>query len=347
VLRSVISVTREQTRKLNLNLFGIINVGEISVLLQSGTLVVDPDTGDLSLMDKTSANDVGVTVDNFAKNGTQLRSLVADGFLATCAYRAGRAGFSTNITSKCWAFAQHQSTNFNQIQDYLNDAVSLGLMIRSDAEGRLAELKSVRQFGRSMYQIDSSYDETHCRALFFDAQGQVHLQSYYEKTGRDAMAATLPPGDPATAARLRPLTNDDLWNQMSGGGQTTFPTLFNALNKDQVADITADYTIIKWWATAMSNLAQSLSALLAFLSTSGNTDPNNNTFIVLKGDVNKKLKAASQQTHDQFSEPWGLVAMDMASGQSSATNLLLVCPRLTLALSRPSPAALTRKAGVA
>lgn len=181
--------------------------------------------------------------------------------------------------------------------------------------------------------------------MFFDATGQALPQSYYENKGREAMAATLPPGDPTAAARIEPLTNDDLWKQMSEGGQTTFPTLFSALNTVEVADITADYTIIKWWASAMSNLGQSLSKLLAFLNASGNVDPKNNTFIALRGDLNKKLKAAAQQTHNQFSEPWGLVAMDMASGQRSQTTFLLLCPRVSLSLSRQSPASLTAKAG--
>jgi hypothetical protein len=347
VLRSVISVTREQTRKLNLNLLGIINLGSISRLLQSSTLVVDPDTGDITLSDKTSASNVGLTVNNFAKDGAKLRRIVADGFLATCAYRAGKAGFTTNTSSRCWALALHQSTDPSQIEDCLNIAVSLGLVSRGDADNRLAQVKSLRQCGRSMYQIDSSYDDALFHAMFFDADGQLRPQSFYENKGREAMAKILPSGNPATAARLQPLTNDDLWRQMSEGGQTTFATVFNALNKVEVADITADYTIIKWWASAMCSFGQSLSKLLAFLSASGNTDPNNNTFIALRGDLNKKLKAAAQQVHDQFSEPWGLVAMDMASGQRSQTNLLLTCPRLSLALSRQSPAPLTRTAGVA
>jgi len=338
-LRSVISGTHERTRKLNLNLLGILNVGSVSDLLQSSTLIVDPDTGDITIIDKTTASDVGLTVNNFAKDGAKLRRIVADGFLATCTYRASQTGFHSDIASKCWAFALHQATNFDQIEDYLNIAVGLGLIARGDADTKLAEVRSVRQFGRSIFRVESSYDDALFRTLFFDALGQVRPQAYYEKKGREAMAATLAPGDPTNQARLLPLTNDDVWNKMSGG-QTTFPTLFSGCNAAEIADITGDYSIIKWWASAMCALGQSLWKLLAFLNSSGVQDPNNNTFIALRSDLNNKLKAVAKQTHDRFAEPWGLVAMGMASGLQAPTDLLITCPRLSLSFSDGQPAPL-------
>jgi hypothetical protein len=342
-LRSVITATQDRTRKLNLNLLGIINLGSVKELLLTSTFIVDPDTGDITITDKTSASNVSLALNNFAQNGTQLRSLVADSFLVTCAYRTSKIGFQTNIASKCWAFALHQSTHFNQIQDYMNIAVSLGLITRGDADQRLAEVKNISQFNRSIFQADSSYDDALFQTLFFDSTGLVRPQAFYESNGREAMAATLAAGSPTNAARLLPLTDDALWAKMSDGGQTTFPTLFSGLNQVEVAVITSDYTIIKWWASAMNSLGQSLSKLLAFLRSSGINDPNNNTFVALQGDLNKRLKAVAQQTHDQFSEPWGLVAMDMASGGHSQINLLIMCSQLTLALKRASA---TRFAGM-
>ena len=344
-LRSIVNETRDQTRKLNLNLLGILNVGSVSDLLQSSTFVVDPDTGDITIMDKTAASNVEFTANNFAKDGTKLRQIVADGFLATCAYRTSQTGFRTNIASKCWAFALHQSTNFAQMEDYMNVAVSLGLMTRSVADTKLAEVKSIRQFDRSIFRADSSYDDALFHTLFFDTDKQVRLQNYYENKGREAMAGILESGSPANPARLGPLTNNDLWRRMSEGGQTTFPILFSGLNQVEIADITADYTIIKWWASAMHSLGQSLSNLLVFLNASGVKDPNNNTFITLRGDLDQKLKAVAQQTHDQFSQPWGLVAMDMASGGKSPTNLLIMCSRLSLSLSSAPPLAAVGAAG--
>jgi hypothetical protein len=345
-LRSVIGGARERTRKLTVNLLGILNLGSVSDLLQTSTFVVDPDTGDISIVDKTVASNVGLTVNNFAKDGAKLRRIIADGFLATCAYRTSQTGFRTNIASRCWAFAMHQQTNLNQIQDYLNIAVSLGLLTPDDTKKRLASVGAVPQFGRSIFQADSRYDDALFRTLFLDGAGEVRAQEYYEKRGRQAMAATLSPESPTNQARLLPLNDDGLWSTMSEGGQTTFPTLFSRLNEVEVAVITSDYTIIKWWASAMNGLGQSLSKLLAFLNTSGGiSDPNNNTFISLRGELDKKLKAVAQQTHDQFFEPWGLVAMYMASDRHAQTTLSIICPWLSLSLPRLTPAPLVMTTG--
>lgn len=337
-LRSVISTTRERTRKLNLNLLGVLNVGSIAELVQKSTFIVDPDTGDITIIDKTTASEVGLTVNNFAKDAAKLRHILADGFLTTCVYRASRTGFKLNINSRCWAFELRNSTSFDQIQGYLNIAVSLGLMSSADVKSKLEALgprADYLEFGRAIFFADSGYDDTVFDALFFDDTGQVRPRAYYEKIGRDAMAATLPPGDPTDRARLLPLTNDKVWQAMSGG-QTTFPALFAqyGFNVVEVADITGDYGIIIWWSSAMHSMSQSLANLLAFLNTTATQDATNNTLTSLREDLNKKVKAVTQQTHERFSEPWGLAAMDMASGRRSKTNLLVASPRFNLSLSR-------------
>lgn len=149
------------------------------------------------------------------------------------------------------------------------------------------------------------------------------------------MAATLPPGDPTDRARLVPLTDDKVWQAMSGG-QTTFRAIFASygFNNVEIADITGDYSIIIWWSAAMHSMGKSLSALLAFLKSTSIRDPTDATFTSLREDLNKTVKAVTRQTHDRFSEPWGLVAMDMASNQRSQTNLMVDSPRFNLSLSR-------------
>ncbi|MGH7868904.1 MAG: hypothetical protein ACREP9_15035, partial [Candidatus Dormibacteraceae bacterium] len=71
VLRSAIVATRETTSKLKLNLLGILNVGSVSDLLRESTLICDPDTGDITIIDKTTASDVGYTINNLAKDGAK------------------------------------------------------------------------------------------------------------------------------------------------------------------------------------------------------------------------------------------------------------------------------------
>jgi len=153
-LRSVTGTVRERTRKLNLNLFGVLNVGSITELVQKSTFIVDPDTGDITIIDKTAASEVCLTVNNFAKDAAKLRRILADGFLATCVYRASQTGFKLNIKSRCWAFELRKSTSFSQIQEYLNMATTLGLMSGADAKGKLEALAS--RLSPGVRQIDFS-----------------------------------------------------------------------------------------------------------------------------------------------------------------------------------------------
>ena len=335
-LRSVTGTLRERTRKLNLNLFGVLNVGSITELVQKSTFIVDPDTGDITIIDKTAASEVGLTVNNFAKDAAKLRRILADGFLATCVYRASQTGFKLNINSRCWAFELRKSTSFSQIQEYLNIATTLGLMSGADAKGKLEALgprASHQEFGRSIFLAESGYDDAVFHTLFFDDLGHERPRAYYEKIGRDAMAATLPPGDPADRARLLPLTNDNVWQAMSGG-QTTFPVVLapHRFNTVELADITGDYSIIVWWSSAMRSMSESLANLLAFLNSNAARDSTK--LAALREDLNRRVRAVSRQTHDRFSEPWGLVAMDMASGRRSQTNVTVASPRFNLSISR-------------
>jgi len=337
-LRSVTSVTRDRTRRLNLNLLGVLNFGSVMELVQNSTLVVDPDTGDITITDKTTASQIGLTVNNFAKDAAKLRHILADGFLTTCVYRTSQTGSKLKVNSRCWAFELRNSTSFSQIQGFVNIAVALGLITSDDAKRKLAAMPpraDHEEYGRSVFFADSGYDDATFYTLFFDSTGQVRPLAYYEKVGRGAMAATLPPGDPVNRARLLPLANDSVWQAMSGG-QTTFPGLFEQyrFSDVEVADITGDYSIIVWWSSAMHSMSESLANLLVFLKNTGMKDATNSTFASLREELNKRVKSVTQQTQDRFSEPWGLVAMDMASGRRSQTNLLVASPRFNLSLSR-------------
>lgn len=337
-LRSVVSAARETTRTLKLNLLGILNRGSVSDMLQECDFVVDPDTGDITITDTTTASQVEYNVNHLAKDGNKLRRLLADGFLATCVYHASQTGFRPNITSECWAVELLSSANLSNIRDYLNVAVVMNLITLDAAAERIAALRSVGHFGRTLFYADSSYAPPIFQSLFFDADGKVWPQSHYEGLGRKAMAATLPSGLSAELnnARLLPLTNLGIWQQMAGG-QGTFAALFRqyGFNDLELADIRGDWGIIRWWASAMHDLGESLAAMLTFLNGPDNSgDPHNNTFIKLRGELNDKLKSVIQQTHDRFSQPWGFVVMDMASGQKSKTGLSITSPRVTVSCSR-------------
>jgi hypothetical protein len=141
-------------------------------------------------------------------------------------------------------------------------------------------------------------------------------------------------------ARRLPLTNDQTWAAMLQAGQpNNFGGLFsqNNFNANRLADITEDFTVIVWWAESMHNMAQALANVLTFLAQHPQSDPQDNTFKQLRAKLDQTMASVAKNNKDEFAEPWGFVAMDLASGQRSAKTLELICPRVSLDLASPPP----------
>jgi hypothetical protein len=121
---------------------------------------------------------------------------------------------------------------------------------------------------------------------------------------------------------------------MQQTGQPGFAGLFAAkgFNANQIADITADYTLIKWWAGAMHRMGEALAGILAFLAAQPGVDRENNTFKQLRSKLETAMASVVSNTQAEFGEPWGIVALDLASGQQATTTMQVVNPRMTLVL---------------
>jgi hypothetical protein len=342
-LKSVFSSLRQGKRILKVNLLGIFNYASVSTLFQKGTIIVDRDSGDVTITDQAGANRIQFTSDNFAKDSAKLRRVLAESFLMTVTYRtSGTVRVGPALTTTQWFFELHQQTNLQNIKDYLNVAQALGLLSALDVGTKLALIASVSSFGRSSLNVNSSYNDSLSRSLFIDGSGQARAENEYERIGRFALASLLPDGDPLNDARRLPLTDDKIWNAMRSAGQSNdFGGLFSnyAFNTNQLADIFSDYTLIVWWADAMHDMAVALTNLLGYMAQHPQWDPQDNAFKKLRSSLDQTMATVSKNTKAQFAEPWGLLAMDLASGQRSAKGLQLICSRLTLALSNSGPQA--------
>jgi hypothetical protein len=336
-LTSIFSSLRQGKRIFKINLLGIFNYASVSTLFQKGTIIVDHDSGAVTITDQAGANRIQFTSDNFAKDSAKLRRVLAESFLMTVTYRtSGTVRVGPTLTTTQWFFELHQQTNLQNIKDYLNVAQALGLLSSPDVSNKLDSVASIGSFGRSSFNVNSSYNDSLSKSLFIDASGQARAQNEYDRIGRFALASLLPEGNDINNARRLPLTDDKIWNAMRSQGQANvFGGLFSnyAFNTNQLADIGADYTLIVWWANAMHDTAVALSSLLGYMAQHPQWDPQDNVFKKLRANLDKTMATVSKNTKDQFAEPWGLLAMDLASGQRSAKGLQLICPRLTLALS--------------
>jgi hypothetical protein len=261
----------------------------------------------------------------------------------TVTYRtSGTVRSGPALSTSQWFFELHQQTNLQNIKDYLNIGEALGLLSPLDMNTKLNSVSGSASFGRSTLNLSASYNDGLSKSLFLDSNGQVRAQADYERIGRFALASLLPAGDPMNNARRLPLTDDNTWVAMRAAGQPNdFGGLFNQNNfsANQLADICADYTLIVWWAGSMHNMAVALSNLLTYLAQHPQWDPEDNGFKQRRSKLDQTMASVSKNTKDEFAEPWGLVAMDLTSGQKADKTLQLVCPRITLALSNRPPQA--------
>jgi hypothetical protein len=340
-VRSILTDTREQSRALKLNLFGILNAGSLREFLQSSKWIVDGDTGDITVIDTIKASEAGYSIDNLAKDSRKLRHVLADGAFATCTYKASKTGYQPDIKIGFWAFDLNQTGTISLLRDYFQVATAMRL---STADAATQELASARApVGRTIFNAEITLDGALIDRLFFDQSGQARKKEEYEKLGREALLATLPADlDPdILKARQSAVNDDQLWQAMVRAG--SFPAISSILKArygnsakfETVAmDIWGDYLIVEWWAEAMAGVSEPLADLRVFLSKQRITDPHNNTLSKLRGVLNARLKSVIANAHDRFSQPWGLMAMDLASGGRADAKFTISSPGLSLTLAR-------------
>jgi hypothetical protein len=335
-LRNVFSHLLQKKGVVNLNLLGIFNFSSVTTLLQNGTVIVDPDTGNITLTDKTTASRIGFASNNFAKNGAKLRKILADSVMVTAAYRGSGMVPTAQFSTSQWFFELHQSTNLQNVKHYLNIVQALQAISQAGVDGKLSSVSNATSFGQSLFSVNASYDDNAFRSLFI-AAGKAREQEEYESIGKAALLALMPQGNSLTEARRIPLTDAALWSQMKDKGQpNNFGGVLNdlQLNANQLADITSDYTLIMWWAEAMSGMAAALEDILDYLAKKPHPDPEDNSIKQLRAALNKAAAAVGQTTESEFGEPFGLLALDSAASHKESLAVQMACSKLSFATSR-------------
>ena len=216
---------------------------------------------------------------------------------------------------------------------YLDALVALGLISEADKETRLSNLSD---FGSSTCYIGTDYDDTLSQNLYLRADGQARGIDEYEQIGRQALRELLHP-DAGDGYRLRSLVSDAVWQQVkkTGGTLTNLAEVFPDLEpQSQIPIVAGDYLLIEWWADTMSKLALTLSAARRFFAQDPPPATGSPAFKQAQNDLWHRMAEVASNTHDRFGDPWGLIAMDLASGQHSQASARIVSPQLTLRAAR-------------
>lgn len=337
---SIFDRLRQGKHVLKVNLLGIYTHASVTTLFQQGTIIVDRESGDVTITDQAGAQRIQVTADNFAKDAAKLRQVLAESLLLTAAYRGtGTLSAGPQLASHYWFFALHQKTNREQCTEYLTIAQGLRLLNDTTHAATLARIAGATDLGRSTLFIDASYTDDRCKRLFLDSAGQPRPEDEYETLGRRALLLLLPSGDAINDARRLPLLDDSVWQAMAHTGQPGFATLFSdrGFNLNQLADISSDYALITWWSSSMRRMGEALVQIQTFFAAHPGADRENATFIQLRSKLEQAMASVVSNTQAQFGEPWGLLALDLASGQQASTSLQLVTAGMTLSLAQRMP----------
>lgn len=327
MVRSIATDLQQSGMTWKINLLGIYNYISTTELVRQGTVAFEPASGDLVITDKATAQQIAVNAVNFGADTGKLRHVLADSFLITAVYRGSKSLVAApEIECSHSYFELQASTSADAMRTDLTAATALSLLDSGAADALAA---GIGDFGRTMVYAETSYSADLTPALFLNGS-DPKPQGEFETAGRLAIRL-LVRRDAADAFRLRGVEDDQLWAQMCDAGQFNFTPLFPDLTQAQVLAIAADYSVIVWWAEAMSACAKSMAAMSKLLSAG--SDPESPQFLALRANLAKTLAEVASNTREEFGQPWGLVAMDRVSGCQAAARVQIAGARFAFARS--------------
>jgi len=341
-VHTIFSAIRDSRHKLKINLLGIYNYMSVTQLATQGTILYEPESGDLVITDNATAQRIRSAQLNFGADRDKLRRVLVESFFITAVYKCTRfVARAPALTSGYWFFELQPKTNRRTMRGNLDVPEGLGLISEQQKQSMLARADN---FGRCTFYIESSYDDDLTASLFLDRTGQPRSEDEYDRIGREALRHLVHPGD-EDAFRLPPLTDDPLWARMKDAGPASLSGVFPGLSAAQVAVIGADYTLIRWWSHAMRTMAQKLADVRTFFAQNPNPDPEDAAFKALREELRNAMASVAKNTREEFGHPWGLLAMDRASDSRCGALVRIVSDRLTLQMDRAKPELQTAAAG--
>jgi len=333
-IQNLLTTTRTKRQILKINILGIYNYTSVSDLTLKGTVLTDPASGEIVITDGANATRISGAV-NFLADPDKLRKVLAQSFLITAAYRcSGLISHPPTLKASYWHFAENAKTDHQTMAANLDALRTFGLISTAQEQ---QSLTPAGDFGRSTFYLSTEYDDALSQSLFLRSDGQPRGLDEYEQIGRDALQLLIQPGG-EDAYRLPPLQDDAVWQQVkeTGGTVVNLAPLFPNLNPNlQIPIIAGDYLLIEWWATTMAHMALSLSSAKHFFSQTPPPATDSPAFKKVQADLWHQMAEVASNTHDRFSDPWGLLAMDLASGQQSVASGQIVSSGLTLKVDRP------------
>jgi hypothetical protein len=334
ILQSRTVQLRKRVVKWRLNLIGLVNVLSVSELAVKATVVHDEESGEVVMTDAATSHKVKAITSR-----KDLQRLLYESLMLTVTYKASGLDTNTGLNAAQSYFKISRDVNRQEMADYLDAVAAVGLMRAEEIEDRLG---LVDDFDRGSLLIDVEYDQVACERMFLDETGKPRDRDFYEDVGKLALLALVQEDD-VDAYRRVPMKNGTLWQNMRDSVSSDFSTILpppitsgsDEARKLHVAIVTADYSMIVWWAGAMTSAAKKLAEMRTFLAgpppvTASDT---NQAFTKRRADLSEAMVGIIQKSPSTFGgDPWGLVALFYASKRSATVTAAVVSARLTMFL---------------
>jgi hypothetical protein len=337
LVRSILTHTKKTGATFKMNFLGLYNFLSLSDFLSKSQVIHEPVSGDVVFKETASGKRIGVMTK--PQEQTKLRKAIFDSILMTTAYRCGGALETMQMECSHVHFALHATTNEHTMSDYLDWFLALGLL---DAAGKATIMQGFHGTGASTCTARVAFNDAACLAMFLDSAGHSRPAKDYIGLGRAALQLLLMPGDEKDedGYRREVLGSDRIWNQFKGY-TTIGPVMKAEKGWDVVRDtrslarirvLEVDYSVLEWWAGAMSSTAAKVADMRDFLKHADQaTLESNKVFLAKVADVQKHVMGVVKNSPMDFDQPFGLVALARAAGPAAIASGIL----LSAALYRP------------
>ncbi|MDQ2900017.1 MAG: hypothetical protein M3Y07_09485 [Acidobacteriota bacterium] len=329
LLRSILTRTKKTGARFKINFIGLFNFLSLCDFISQSQVVHEPVSGDVVFKETASGERIGAVT--LPQAQTKLRKTIFDSIVMTTAYRSGGALETTQMDCSNVHFALHTTTNEHTMSDYLDWFLALGLL---NAQGKAELMTGFHGTGSSTCTVRVAFNDVASKAMFLDASDGARDARDFVSIGRNALKALLMPGDENDSDRYRRdvLGSDTIWGQFEG--QTAIGPVLREergwrLDDPRIAVLATDYSVIVWWADAMSSTAVKIVEMRDFLK---NADPaaldGNQAFIGKKADLQKHVMGVVANSPMNFDQPFGLVALAWAAGPAAIATGILQSPAI-------------------
>ncbi|HEV7891669.1 MAG TPA: hypothetical protein VGP08_13595 [Pyrinomonadaceae bacterium] len=339
--RSIFTETQKKKHTLKINLLGIYNFISIGSLQKKMRVMFVPETGELLITDSATATRLTASTSNLAADHAKLRKVMAESFLITAAYRCSQTFLQSPTLEIAHSYFElHSKTNRQTLKDNLDVVEALGLLTKQEKEKLLA---GSNDFGSTTLYVETAYDDALATSLFLNAKGEAREEAEFERAGRDALRLLVQQGDEHDYRRF--LGSDEaFWNEIKRAGN---PAAFRSIEKvkaiknaakltmeNVVGVLGADKSLIVWWAQELRGTALKLVEIRKAVKANPTAGIDSNVFNGLRRDLAEHLKGVAARTKEEFGDPWGLVATDLATGKAAKVKARVTGPRVVLRRGR-------------